>query len=129
MLPVQFLDMVLDMPVVVLRQVRGSTVQKTGLLCSCSSSKAVDIPFVPQKQIHMVQTVQRSVEIPQLPLVFRWSMPLLYGSCSFSCAAVEMFLAFPQLQLVEKSPLVVFRQHKTADFPQLQFITVVVFLS
>ena len=33
MLPVQFLDMVLDMPVVVLRQVRGSTVQKTGRLC------------------------------------------------------------------------------------------------
>ena len=49
MLPVQFLDKVLDMPVVVLRQVRGSTVQKTGLLCSCSSPKAVDIPFVPQK--------------------------------------------------------------------------------
>ena len=29
----------------------------------------------------MVQTIQRIIEIPQLPLVFRWSMSLLCSSC------------------------------------------------
>ena len=55
----------------------------------------------------MVQTIQQITEILQLLFDFRWSMPLLCGSCSFSCAAVETFLALPQMQLVEKSPLVV----------------------
>ena len=76
----------------------------------------------------MVQTIEQITEVLQLLFDFRWSMSLLYGSCSFSCAAVETFLALPQLQLVEKSTLGVFRLHKTEDFPQLQFITVVVFL-
>ena len=64
----------------------------------------------------MIQTIQQITEILQLLFDLRWSMPLLHGSCSFSCAAMETFLALPQLQLVEKSPLVVFRLHKTAGF-------------
>ena len=47
LLPVQFLDTVLDMPVVVLRQVRGSTVQKTGLLlCARLVFAGYDTPRV-----------------------------------------------------------------------------------
>ena len=37
--------------------------------------------FVPQRQIPMVQTVQQTTEIPQMPFVFRWSMLLLCRSC------------------------------------------------
>ena len=37
----------------------------------------------------MIQTILRIIEIPQLPLVFRWSMSLLCWSCRFSGAAVE----------------------------------------
>ena len=37
----------------------------------------------------MVQTIQRIIETPQLPLVIRWSMSLLFWSCRFSGAAVE----------------------------------------
>ena len=65
--------------------------------------KFVDIPFVQQRQFPLVQTIHQTTEILQLLFDFRWSMPLLCGSCSFSCAAVETFLALPQLQLVEKS--------------------------
>ena len=75
-LQVQFLDMAFDMPVV-LRQVPGSRVQKTCLFRSCSSSTVVDIPFVPQRQIPMVQTVQQPMEFSQLPIVFERSMSLL----------------------------------------------------
>ena len=64
----------------------------------------------------MIQTFQQTTEILQLLFDFRWSMPLLCGSCSFSCAAVETFLALPQLQLVEKSSPVFSRLQKTADF-------------
>ena len=46
-------------------------------------------PFVPQKQILLAQSIQRIIEIPQLPHVFRWSMSLLCLSCRFSGAAVE----------------------------------------
>ena len=74
----------------------------------------------------MVQAIHQTTEIPQLLFDFRWSMPLLCGSCSFSCAAVETFLALPQLQLVEKSSPVFSRLQKTVDFPQLQFINIVV---
>ena len=37
----------------------------------------------------MFHTIQRIIEVPQLPLVFRWSMSLLCWSCRFSGAAVE----------------------------------------
>ena len=36
---------------------------------SCSSSLAVDFPFVPQKLIPMVQSAQQIMEIPQLLLI------------------------------------------------------------
>ena len=58
--------------------------RKLWLSRSCSPSTVVVIPFVPQRQNLMVQTIQRIIEIPQLPLVFRWSLSLL---CSG--AAVE----------------------------------------
>ena len=51
----------------------------------------------------MVQAIHQTTEILQLLFDFRWSMPLLCGLCCFSFAAVETFLALPQLQLVEKS--------------------------
>ena len=87
-LPVQLLDKVLDMPVVVLRQVPGLMVQKLWSPRSCSSSSVVDILFVPQRQIPMVQSVQQTTEIPQLPFVFKWSMTLLCWSCgSTGCSS------------------------------------------
>ena len=89
-LPVQLLDKVLDMPVVVLRQVPGLMVQKTveppAVAVHLWSST---LHFVPQRQNLMVQTFLRIIEIPQLPLVIRWSMSLLFWSCRFSGAAVE----------------------------------------
>ena len=88
-LPVQLLDKVLHMPVVVLRQVPGLMVQKTVEPPQLQSIFSRRIPFVPQKQNLMVQTIQRIIEIPQLPLVIRWSMSLLFWSCRFSGAAVE----------------------------------------
>ena len=51
--------------------------------------KVVNIPVESQRLIPMVPSVQRIIEIPQLPLVFRWSMSLLCLSCRFSGAAVE----------------------------------------
>ena len=102
----QFIDRVLDLPVVQRRRgPHSATVRKTDLIpqvqflgkvvapvlrndscvvrwcrklwlsCSCSSSKVVDIPFVPQRQITNVQTSQQITEIPQLQYVDRWSMP------------------------------------------------------
>ena len=62
---------------------------KLWLFRSCSPLKVVGILFVPQRQNLMVQTIQRIIEILQLPLVFRWSMSLLCWSCRFSGAAVE----------------------------------------
>ena len=59
----------------------ASTLQELRILRSCSSSSVVDILFVPQRQIPMVQTVQQTTEIPQMPFVFRWSMLLLCLSC------------------------------------------------
>ena len=64
-----------------LRGLLASTLQELRILRSCSSSSVVDILFVPQRQIPMVQTVQQTAEIPQMPFVFRWSMPLLCRSC------------------------------------------------
>ena len=61
--------------------------------CGCSAvafhRRSSTFPYVPQKQILMVQSIRRIIEIPQLPLVFRWSMSLLCWSCRFSTAAVE----------------------------------------
>ena len=80
------------MPVVVLRQVLGSMVQKTGLFRSCSSSKVVDIPFVPQKLVPMVQTVLQTTEIPQV---------LVDKVVDFSVVQVGRV---PQVQAVMKQP-------------------------
>ena len=82
MLPVQFLDTVLDMPVVVLRQVLRSLVPKSVVFPQLQSIGGRLPSFVPQMQIPMVQTVQQTIEIPLMPFVFRWSMPLLCRFCA-----------------------------------------------
>ena len=76
--------------------------RKLWLFRSCSSSLAVNIPFVPQTPIPMVQSAQQIMEIPQLLLILVVDVPVA-GSCRFSGAAVEKPLVLPQLQLVEKS--------------------------
>ena len=76
MFPVQFLDTVLDMSVVVLRQVLGLMVQNTVVRPQLLFIGGRLPSFVPQRQIPMVQTVPQTTEIPQMPFVFRWSMPL-----------------------------------------------------
>ena len=108
---VQFLDRMVDIPVVQQRQVLtvffSVLVQFFGkvvvpVLCVvrwCRKlwrSPAVAFhrrsstsPSVLQKQILMVQSIQRIIQTLQLPLVFRWSMSLLCLSCRFSGAAVE----------------------------------------
>ena len=54
---------------------------ETVVVPQLQSIQVVDIPFVPQRQFPMVQTIQQTTEIPQMPFVFRWSMPLLCRSC------------------------------------------------
>ena len=63
MLPVQLVDKVLDVPVVVLRQVPGSMVQKTGVVPQLQFITVVDTPFVAQMLIPMVLA---AMESPQL---------------------------------------------------------------
>ena len=78
MLPVQFLDRVLDMPVVVLRQVPGLMVQKTVVRPQLQSieGRRHSLPFSRGK-FPMVQTIHQTTEILQLLFDFRWSMSLL----------------------------------------------------
>ena len=54
---------------------------ETVVVPQLQSIQVVDIPFVPQRQFPMVQTIQQTTEIPQMPFVFRWSMTLLCRSC------------------------------------------------
>ena len=46
---------------------------------SCCSSLAVDIPFVPQMLIPMVQSAQQIMEIPQLLLILVVYVPAVLG--------------------------------------------------
>ena len=86
-LPVQLLDKVLDMPVVVLRQVLRFVVQKAVVVPQLQSIEGRRHSFRSAEADPMVQTIQETTEILQLLFDFRWLMPLLCGSCSFSCAA------------------------------------------
>ena len=65
------------------------TVQKTADLRSRSSStRSLTFLIVLQKQILMVQAVQQTTEIPQMPFFRRSSMPLLCRSCgSTGCSS------------------------------------------
>ena len=74
--------------------------------------KFVDIPFVAQRQIPMVQTSVQTTEIPQLPFVFRWSMSLLCRSC----------LPYP---LLSTTGAQVQTLQFSVEVPQLLFIKVV----
>ena len=114
---IQFISRVWGIPVVQQRQVptvlgHGQCVvrwcRKLSLFRSCSSSTVVDIPFVPQRQILLVQTTQQTTEIPQLLFDFRWSLPLLCRSC-WPCPLLSTTGA--QAQTLQK----------TVDVPQLQF--------
>ena len=72
---------------------------------SCRPSLVVDILFVPLRQIPMVQTVQQTTEIPQLPFVLRWSMPLLCRSCgSTGCTSpcTAQCLVRPWIQILRQ---------------------------
>ena len=55
--------------------------QKTADSPQLQSVQVVDISFVPQRQIPMVQAFPQTTETPQLPFDFRWLMPC----CAF-CA-------------------------------------------
>ena len=53
--------------------------RKLRLSRGCSPSKVVDIPFVPQKLIPTVQTIQQIMEIPHLLFVFGGRCPCCAG--------------------------------------------------
>ena len=57
----------------------GSDCRKLRSLRSCSSLLVVDIPFVPQRQTSMVQTILQPMEFLQLQFVFGLSTSLLCG--------------------------------------------------
>ena len=67
----------LDILVVQQRQVRGFWYRKLWSFRSCSSSFAVDIPFVPQKLIPIVQSAQQIMEILQLLLILVVDVPVV----------------------------------------------------
>ena len=99
MLPLQFLDTVFDMPVVVLRQVPGLMVRpqlqsiegrRLSLSFSRSSSSWSRLFTRPQRFSSCYSISGRRC-------------PCCAGSCRFSGAAVEKTLALPQLQLAGKS--------------------------
>ena len=60
----------------------------------------------------MVQTIQQTTEIPQLPVLFQVVDVPVMLACSLSGAALEKTFVLPQLQLVEKLPPVV---HTTSN--------------
>ena len=102
-LPVQLLDKVLDVPVVVLRQVRGFMVQKTVVV--------PQLQFIVGRR-HFFRAADADPHGPvcsadhgdyTVAAYFGGRCPCCAGSCRFSGAAVEKTLALPQLQLVEKS--------------------------
>ena len=64
-----------------LRGLLASTLQELRILCSCSSS-VVDILFVPQKLIPMVQSAQQIMEILQLLLFLVVDVPVVLGRAS-----------------------------------------------
>ena len=58
-----------------------SRLQKTAVSPQLQSIQVIDISFVVQRQFPMVQTSKLTTEVPQLPFVYRWSMPFLCRSC------------------------------------------------
>ena len=99
---------------------------------SCSPSKAVDIPFVTQKLIPTVQTIQQIIEILHLLFVLGGRCPCCAGradsqvlpwrrrSCSHSCSSLRN-----RCPLFPTTGALWFRLQNTAEFPQLQFMMVV----
>ena len=79
MLQVLFLEAI-DVTVVVLRQVLGSMVQKTGVVPELQFIEGRRHSFRAAEACPLVQSVQQIVEIPQLLFVFWWSMSLLCRS-------------------------------------------------
>merc|ERR1711945_20320 len=65
--------------------------------------KVVDIPVVAQRQIPMVQTVQKTIEIPQLQYVDKVvDVPVVQVVQVPQVQVVEKTVEIPQLQIVEK---------------------------
>ena len=101
--------------------------------------KFVDIPFVVQRQIPMVQTSLQTTEIPQLPFVFRCSMSLLclpfplLSTTGVSGLDFAVYSGGPAVAVDQgrrQFPVVVQRPIPmvlmTMEIPQLQFIDTVI---
>ena len=76
---------------------------------SCVSSKVVDFPFVPQKQIPMVLPVRKTIETPQLQYVSWWSLPCCAGRACFARCCLRQARMVQTLQ-------------KFVEVPQSQFL-------
>ena len=97
--------------------------------------KFVDIPFVAQRQIPMVQTFLQTTVIPKLPFVFRWSMSLLCRSCLpyplLSTTGAQVHCGFSAVavhsgrRLPVATPRLVTMVLATKESPQLLFDLVV----
>ena len=118
-----------DMPVVILSDAYGQTAQKTVVVPQLEFFVAVDIPFVTQKLIPTVQTVQQIIEF-----VFGGRCPFCAGransqvlpwrrrSCSHSFSSLRN-----RRPLFPTTGALWFRLQKTVESPQLQSIKVVDF--
>ena len=89
------------------------------------SMQVVDISFVAQMQFTMVQTSQLTTEVPQLPFVFRWSMPLLCRSCLPSLLLSTTGAQGSDSAENRRGPAVAVHQVRPMGIPQLQYFLVV----
>ena len=104
MLPVQFLDTVLDMPVAVLRQVPGLMVQITVVRPQLQSIEGCrHFLSFSRGSSPWSRLFTRPQRFFSCYSISGGRCPCCAGSCRFSGAAVEKTLALSQLQLVEKS--------------------------
>ena len=81
------LGQVVDVPVVVQRQVRGLSVQ-TAVLVPQLPFFAGRLPVMVQRPIPMVFLVRKTIESPQLQYVSWWSMSLFAGRADHSLLSV-----------------------------------------
>ena len=128
MLPVQFLDKVLDMPVVVLRQVLRSMVQKTVVVPQLQSIEGRRLPVVPQKLIPMVQTAQADHGDSAVAAHFGGRCPCCAGRADSKVLPWRRPWRSHSCSSLRSRRSLYSDCRKTADFPQLHFIKVVVFL-
>ena len=126
-LPVQLLDKVLDVPVVVLRLVPGLMVQKTVVRPQLQSiyGRRHSLSFS-RGSSPLSRLFTRLQRFSSCCSTSGGRCPCCAGRAASPVLPWRRSLALPQLQLVEKSSPVFSRLQKTADFLQLQFINIVV---